>query len=159
GVTSTFPNPSAWCCGVWPFSQCGFSLDGARAITANTDFDAVDIADQVANLVAKSLIAADVGRVVVCYRLLETTRVYGLAELKESGESELFARRHAEYIRDLFERAETEWETRPATEWLTAYGRQIDNVRTALDWASSPGGDPELGVALTIAAVPLWRLL
>ncbi len=69
------------------------------------------------------------------------------------------ARRHAEYFRDLFERAETEWETRPATEWLTAYGRQIDNVRTALDWASSPGGDTELGVALTIAAVPLWRLL
>ena len=59
----------------------------------------------------------------------------------------------------MFERAETEWETRPATEWLTAYGRQIDNVRTALDWASSPGGDTELGVALTIAAVPLWRLL
>src|SRR5262249_39444604 len=43
--------------------------------------------------------------------------------------------------------------------WLTAYGRQIDNVRTALDWAFSPGGDTELGVALTNAAVPLWRLL
>src|SRR5262249_20106501 len=91
-------------------------------------------------LVAKSLITADVGNAVVNYRLLETTRVYGLGKLKESGESELFARRHAEYFRDLFERAETEWETRPAAEWLTAYGRQIDNVRTALDWAFSPGG-------------------
>src|SRR5262249_51684626 len=137
----------------------GFTLDAAQAITASTDIAAGDIADHVANLVAKSLITADVGNAVVHYRLLETTRVYGLGKLKEAGESELFARRHAEYFRDLFERAETEWETRPATEWLTAYGRQIDNVRTALDWAFSPGGDTELGVALTIAAVPLWRLL
>src|SRR5262249_12123289 len=109
----------------------GFTLDAAQAITASTDIDAGDIADHVANLVAKSLITADVGNSVVHYRLLETMRVYGLGKLKESGESELFARRHAEYFRDLFERAETEWESRPATEWLTAYGRQIDNVRTA----------------------------
>jgi predicted ATPase/DNA-binding winged helix-turn-helix (wHTH) protein len=137
----------------------GFTLDAAQAITASTDIDAGEIADHVANLVAKSLITVDVGNAVVHYRLLETTRVYCLGKLKESGESELFARRHAEYFRDLFERAETEWETRPATEWLTAYGRQIDNVRTALDWAFSPGGDTGLGVALTIAAVPLWKLL
>ena len=137
----------------------GFTLDATQPITASTDIDAADIADHVANLVAKSLITADVGNAVVHYRLLETTRVYGLGKLKESGESELFARRHAEYFRHLFERAETEWETRPAAEWLTAYGRQIDNVRTALDWAFSPGGDTELGVGLTIAAVPLWRLL
>jgi hypothetical protein len=109
--------------------------------------------------VAKSLIAADVGDAVVHYRLLENTRAYGLGKLREAGESEVFARRHAEYFRDLFERAETEWETRPTAEWLTAHGRQIDNVRTALDWAFSLGGDAALGVALTIAAVPLFRLL
>ena len=66
------------------------------------------------------------------------------------------ARRHAEYFRDLFERAETECETRPAAEWLARYGWQIDNVRAALDWAFSPRGDMSIGVALTAAAVPLW---
>ena len=45
---------------------------------------------------------------------------------------------------------------RPAVEWLARYGRQIDNVRAALDWAFSPSGDPSIGVALTVAAVPLW---
>jgi hypothetical protein len=49
------------------------------------------------------------------------------------GELEQFKRRHAEYYRDLFERAEAEWETRPTAEWLLAYGREIDNVRAALD--------------------------
>ena len=40
--------------------------------------------------------------------------------------------------------------------WVTTYGCLIDNVRTALDWAFAPGGDATIGVALTIAAVPLW---
>jgi len=39
------------------------------------------------------------------------------------------------------------------------YGRQIDNVRLALDWAFSPGGDAAIGVALTVATVPLWMHL
>ena len=69
------------------------------------------------------------------------------------------ARRHAEYYRDLFEQAEAEWETRPTAEWLADYGRQIDNLRAALDWAFSPGGDASIGVALTAAAVPLWMHL
>ena len=69
-----------------------------------------------------------------------------LEKLQESSELEQFKRRHAEYYRDLFERAEAEWETRPTAEWLVAYGREIDNVRAALDWAFSPDGDAAIGV-------------
>jgi predicted ATPase len=47
-------------------------------------------------------------------------------------------------------------ETRPTVEWLGDYGRQIDNLRAALDWAFSPGGDASIGVALAAAAAPLW---
>jgi hypothetical protein len=32
----------------------------------------------------------------------------------------------------------------------------LDNVRTALDWTFSQSGDRAVGVALTLAAVPLW---
>jgi hypothetical protein len=90
------------------------------------------------------------------YRLLDTTRAYGLEKLAESGERERLARRHAEYSRDLFERAEAELEKRSTAEWLGDYGRQIDNLRAALGWAFSPGGDAAIGAALTAAAVPLW---
>ena len=38
-------------------------------------------------------------------------------------------------------------------------GAEIDNLRAALDWAFSPGGDTSIGVALTAAAVPLWMHL
>jgi predicted ATPase len=89
-------------------------------------------------------------------RLLETTRAYALEKLADAGGLDRVAHRHAEYFRDLFERAETERETRPAGEWLARYGWQIYNVRAALDWAFAPRGDVSIGVALTVAAVPLW---
>ena len=77
----------------------------------------------------------------------------------ESGEFGPVARRHAEYYRDVFERVEAEWDTRPPGEWLADYSRQIDNVRAALDWAFSPTGDASIGVGLTAASEPLWMHL
>jgi predicted ATPase/DNA-binding winged helix-turn-helix (wHTH) protein len=134
----------------------GFTLEAASTVAAIGEIAGSDIVDCAANLVAKSLVAADLGGATALYRLLETTRAYALEKLTQSGEFQQVARRHAEYYRDLFERAEAELQTRPASEWLAAYSRQIDNLRAALDWAFSPAGDVPVGVALTIAAVPLW---
>ena len=133
-----------------------FTLEAASAVAASVDIPAPEVLECVANLVGKSLVSADLAGAIAHYRLLETTRAYAREKLSESGELEPFARRHAEYHRDLFERAEAEWKTRPTAEWLAAYGHQIDNLRAALDWAFSPGGDAAVGVALTTAAVPLW---
>jgi predicted ATPase/DNA-binding winged helix-turn-helix (wHTH) protein len=134
----------------------GFTLQAASTIAAIDEIAESDVVDCAANLVAKSLVAADLGGATDRYRLLETTRAYALEKLLQSGEFQQVARRHAEYYRDLFERAEAELQTRPASEWLAAYGRRIDNLRAALDWAFSPAGDVPVGIALTIAAVPLW---
>ncbi|MGH8502428.1 MAG: ATP-binding protein [Gammaproteobacteria bacterium] len=132
----------------------GFTLEAASAVTRGCAPNVVDC--PIVYLVSKSLIAADVAGPVAYYRLLETTRAYALEKLEESGELEQYKRRHAEYYRDLFVRAEAEWETRPTAEWLAAYGREIDNVRAALDWAFSPSGDVTVGVELTTASVPLF---
>jgi predicted ATPase/DNA-binding winged helix-turn-helix (wHTH) protein len=133
-----------------------FTLDSASAVAANANFDVVE---GVANLVAKSLVSADVGGAVVQYRLLDTTRAYAMQKLTESGEFEEHVRRHAEHHRDLFQRAEAEWDARPTAEWLEDYGRRIDDVRSALKWAFSPSGDASIGVALTVASIPLWMQL
>src|SRR5262249_18037367 len=58
-----------------------FTLDSARAVAADANFDVVE---GVANLVAKSLVSADVMGAVVQYRLLDTTRAYGMQKLTES---------------------------------------------------------------------------
>ena len=136
-----------------------FSLEAADAVVASLQIASSDVLNGLSDLVAKSLVATEVDGTIARYRLLDTTRGYALEKLGESGELEAAARRHAEYYRGVFARAEAEWETRPMAEWLADYGSKIDNLRSALDWAFSPGGDPPIGVALTAAAVPLWMHL
>src|SRR5499433_3031785 len=136
-----------------------FTLDAAIAVAASIDIPAADVEDAVANLVGKSLLSTDVGGAIVSYRLLETTRAYAREKLVESAEFDHLARRHAEYCRDLFQRAGVEFETWPTAEWLAAYRLHLDDVRVALDWAFSQGGDAGVAVALTAAAMPLWTHL
>jgi len=133
-----------------------FSLPAAASIAADPGLTDGDVVECVAYLVSKSLISVDLSGAVTWYRLLETTRAYAREKLAESGEVERFRRRHAEYFRDLVQRADTEWRAQPTAEWLATYGPQLDDLRAALDWAFAPEGDAALGVALTIAAVPLW---
>jgi hypothetical protein len=44
-------------------------------------------------------------------------------------------------------------------ELLANYGRHVDDLRAALDWAFSSKGDAALGLTLTTAAAPLWMHL
>jgi predicted ATPase/DNA-binding winged helix-turn-helix (wHTH) protein len=131
-----------------------FLLDSV--ITVAGDQVRGNATEHLANLVAKSLVVADIRGDRPHYRLLDTTRVYALEKLQGSGDYPEAARRHAEYYRGFFANAESESEVKPQAEWLDIYGRHIDNVRTSLDWAFSPEGDAQLGAALTAAAVPLW---
>jgi predicted ATPase/DNA-binding winged helix-turn-helix (wHTH) protein len=136
-----------------------FSLRAAVAISEEPALPQPQVIDGLSGLVAKSLVAMEAGGIVTRYRLLNTTRRYAFEKLDGSGERKMIARRHAEYYRGVFERAEAEWKTRPAVEWVADYGPRIDNLRCALDWAFSPEGDASIGVALTAVAVPLWMRL
>ena len=137
----------------------GFTLESAAAIAASADETIAHVTDRIAGLVPKSLVTVDEVGGRVRFRLLEITRAYAIEKLDESGERGRIARRHAEYYRMLFKRAEDEVAARPAGEWLAGYIPEIDNLRAALDWAFSPDGDGSVGVALTAAAVPLWLRL
>jgi predicted ATPase/DNA-binding winged helix-turn-helix (wHTH) protein len=137
----------------------GFTLQAARAVVADAEFATTEVDIRLASLVVKSLVTRGVGDTMPRYRLLETTRAYALEKLLQSGEFETVARRHARRYLDLFEGAEAEAETKPTDEWLAEYGPRIDNLRAAIDWAFSSGGDASIGVALTAAGVPLWMQL
>jgi predicted ATPase/DNA-binding winged helix-turn-helix (wHTH) protein len=136
-----------------------FKLDAAVAVACETEADPAYVIAAVASLAEKSLISTPIVEGSTYYRLLDTTRSYALKKLDESGERGWIARRHAEYYRKLFERAEAEWRDRPTAEWLGEFGWRIDNLRAALDWAFSPHGDEVLGIALTTAAICLWMNL
>ena len=131
-----------------------FTPEAAAAVASGDGLSTSATMEAIDNLVTKSLIAPSGART-LRYRLLDTTRTYALGKLNEAGEAKRIAQRHAEHFRDLFERAEAETSA-PLSEWLGVYGAELDNLRAALDWAFSPDGDAQLGIALTAVAVTLW---
>jgi len=135
-----------------------FTMDAAISVASGGTVTSSDVVDGIRGLVAKSLVATE-GSPVIRWRLLETTRAYAREKLHESGTFPLVARQYAVYQLSLLERAGAEHETPPVANWPDLYGRQIDDVRAALDWAFSPDGDAGIGVALTIAAERLWTHL
>lgn len=116
----------------------GFTLEAASAVAASAEIAADEVVEHVANLVTKSLIAADVGGAAPCYRLLGTTRAYALEKLSESGELEQVGRRHAAYLRDPGQRSEAERAAPLTAERLAACGRRIEDAGATQDWACSP---------------------
>jgi predicted ATPase/DNA-binding winged helix-turn-helix (wHTH) protein len=127
----------------------GFSLDGANAVTSRGEASEAEIADGVANLVAKSLVTSDIAGDTAFFRLLETTRVYALSRLTD-GELQELSRRHAEYYQGLLRRTTTEQGKRSTPL------AHVDNIRAALEWCFGVDGDLALGVGLAAAAAPVF---
>jgi predicted ATPase/DNA-binding winged helix-turn-helix (wHTH) protein len=131
-----------------------FPMDGAIAVAE--EIQPALVRDHVTNLVAKSLVAAELRHQKPYYRLLDTTRAYALEKLHAGGEFAETAQRLARYCLAALERSEADSGLMLQPDWLAAYAHLIDNVRASLDWAFGPQGDPDLGIALTTAALPLW---
>ncbi len=134
----------------------GFTLDAAIGVMKDTSNAASAVVENMANLVAKSLVTLDGTTTPERWRLLETVRAYALEKLAESGEAQQTARYHAEFFRDLVTMSSRNVQTRAAAENWARCLRETDNVRVALDWAFSSGGDAALGADLTAGYVPVW---
>jgi len=136
-----------------------FSIGAAAKIAADDRITGSEVAEHLATLVSASLVSANIAAETPSYRLLDSTRAYARKKLIEQGEFGDVARRHAEYFRDMFMLAEAEAARNSSAGWQKAYGQQLENLRAALDWASSKGGDRRLALELTIAGIPIWTRL
>ena len=137
----------------------GFTIDGAAAVMRECGLDMLAVVDGIANLVTKSLVPLDKSAAQTRWYLLETTRTCALEKLAAHGEAESAARCHAAYFRDLFASPVAGFRSRMSAEDLTLRGREIDNVRAALDWAFSVQGDDAIGIDLTADYAPIWMNL
>jgi predicted ATPase/DNA-binding winged helix-turn-helix (wHTH) protein len=138
---------------------CGyFTLEAAAAVAEDQDSTS-SLLDGIAALVAKSLISAAPAPHAARYRLLETTRVYALEKLAESGERDTVLHRHADYFYLLLDRAEADWAEKPEQEWLAIYAHTIADVRAAIDWLLKQDGHRVQGIALTGLSSVLWFAL
>lgn len=131
-----------------------FTLDSAVDLAARQNLNAEAVVDGVMTLADKSLITIDTGEHAVRYHLLHTTRAYAFDKLSKTDDVADICRWHAECIAKFFRRAESDWVGASRSTWISKYGYAIDDVRSAIDWAFSPSGDPALGAGLTVASVP-----
>ena len=125
----------------------GWTLDSAAIVCAGHPVEGGEIFDLLASLIDKSLVVADVTGDGTRYRLLESTRAYMLERLVQSGECSP-QQRLADRVLALFSEAEASWATTATKAWLRSYAPELDNLRTALEWAFGPVGDVALGLDL-----------
>jgi predicted ATPase len=135
-----------------------FTLEAASAVIACSRLHRSYVGPGLLALQANSLLAIKGEGAVVRYVLSQQTRAFALGKLACNAELDSVARNHAEYLQCVFEYAEIELEQGDPSQWMAHYGRLIEDVRAALDWAFSPSGDAAIGVGLTMAAIPLWLL-
>ena len=132
-----------------------FSGRSAAEVASDRDVPSETVEDGLITLAGKSLLSTELDDETMSYRLLQTTRMYALEKLEaEPTELATALRRHAEHHCSVLLHAQSEWESLTRRQWLEKYGRSIDDVRAALDWAFSPDGDAALGASLTVASLP-----
>lgn len=120
-----------------------FSLQAAQEVAAEDEATRPLVVEAVAELVAKSLLSADVAGGQRRYRFLETTKTFLAERLAESGEANAMAKAHA---RLMIDRLGGPTPSRPEA------SRDLADLQAALDWSFSPTGDPDLATALAAAA-------
>jgi non-specific serine/threonine protein kinase len=131
----------------------GFTLEAATAVARETESN---VALGTSNLVSKSLVTLDGSEAARRWRLLETVRVYSFEKLAESGEHGQAMPRLTEFYLALFAPFAIESRLQAAIDDLSRYRLEVGNLRAALNWAFSPGGDTALGIELAATASDFW---
>jgi predicted ATPase/DNA-binding winged helix-turn-helix (wHTH) protein len=130
-----------------------FSLKAAVRCATDAMTDESEAVDLISRLVDRSLVtvlAADPPR----YTLLETARQYALGKLTATGELQDASSRMATAVLELIDQSYEEYWSLDETVWLQRYEPELDNVRSAIDWALLHGA--AIGVALFGSAWPLF---
>lgn len=133
-----------------------FELEDVVALAAAAGLSPMSVTVGLGGLVAKSLVTAQVSGSGLRYRLLDSTRHYALQRLLADPIEARVRLCHAQRMLAVFEQSEGDWDWRETEDWITRYRGRLSDLRAALSWSFGEGGRPELGVRLTVAAIPLW---
>ena len=137
----------------------GFTLEAVEALIEGGPDD-LDPLDAISSLVGQSVVfVLPLDETTPRYGMLETIREFALEQLDRSGEAAEARRRHAEFVRDLAERAEPQLLV-PAerTTWMAELEHADNNVRAALAWSMSADGVLAVGVDLAGALGWFWLM-
>src|SRR5215218_8872731 len=119
--------------------------------------DEVEVVDVLSSLVSKSLVVRqDDGSQQARFRLLQLIRQYARSKFALHPDRVLTHQRHAEYYRDLVERAAPLLTGRDQHEWLSIIDREVGNIRPAISWSIQH--QPEIALR-TVVALGRWCYL
>ncbi len=141
----------------------GRSLSGVETVCNPVDDKritplAVDVLDGLTALLDQSLLyqaTSTAGE--PRFMMLVTIHDYASAQLAGSGEADALRHRHLDYYLALAEQAETELTGANQIIWLDRLDLELDNIRTALDYALQ-AGEIEAGARLCAALRRFWGM-
>lgn len=137
----------------------GFGLDALEAVCGDDVLAGGSLLDTVAGLTDKSILIRGEHAGHVRFRMLETLREYGHAQLRESGSEADVQRRHRDWYCRLIEKAAVEWFGPGQEAWAALLRVEHPNLRAALEFCLAR--PDEVRFALRMAGLPwfLWAAL
>jgi len=133
-----------------------FTLEAALAVAASQGIGEPEAVEAISNLLSKSLIATSPAERRLRYRLLDTTRAFVGDKLVENGEAARVARAHADYFRHFLRDIALKSSGLQSAGGFLPYADHLPNVRAALTWSFSDGGDRTIGVDLAASAAQFF---
>jgi predicted ATPase/DNA-binding XRE family transcriptional regulator len=138
----------------------GCTLEAAEAVCSGRDLHSTHVAGVLASLVDKSLVNAVIDGERMRYVLLDSTRAFARERLTEAEEQAALSRSHAQWLAAYGRKAGEEYLSQSNLIWLSEFLPEIDNVRSAIEWALRSGLDDDVLLAGKIAGSfrGLWLL-
>ncbi|RZL84734.1 MAG: tetratricopeptide repeat protein [Rhodococcus sp. (in: high G+C Gram-positive bacteria)] len=128
----------------------GFELDAAVEICSN-GLGEEELLDVVTALVDKSILIRNEPSGAVRFRMPETVRSYGREKAEGRGDYPELRRRHRDWCEQLCLDAEAAWISPRQLEWIARLDREQPNLREALDFCLSTGGDDNTRAGLHVS--------
>ncbi len=138
----------------------GWGLADAEAVCSGAGIEPWEILDLTSALRDKSLIEVDLGDASsdggARYRMLETIGVFTRERLREQGESDALGAAHLGHFLRIAEEEAPRLKGPQQAQALARLATQHDNLLRALQTATEPGIDPQLGLRLVAALERYW---
>jgi predicted ATPase len=134
----------------------GFTIEAAEVVVAGDGVDDWEVLDGILALVDKSLVVADETAGDTRYRLLETMRQFGQANVADAGSHAQYRDRHADYYAEFVLSRRPRLQGSGDVEARDAVERELENIRVALRQAADDHTSSRFE-ALFTSMFTVWR--
>jgi predicted ATPase/DNA-binding XRE family transcriptional regulator len=135
----------------------GATFAAAVAVCSDADASEDGLFDQLSSLADKSMVLVDLQAIEPRYHLLESFRQYAAEKLAIRGEQEMALRRHASAYLERAKEFGAAFDDEPDDVWGALAHHELDNWRTALQWALTGRGDVVVGQRIAGELTMLWH--